>query len=377
MRGEAVVLASLVQSSEVSAAPAYVPNSGVRAENEFISADPKMTESELVAESMPRTGLVVVGYNELPLLRVCLGSLRRLSYPNLQIIYVDNMSSDGTLEALQLEFPEVVAVSSGSNAGYCGGNNVGIRLALQNDCQYILLLNPDTELFNPDFLSILVSHMEAHSDIGKTGPRVFFREEGVVQNTILRFPLIHRRVISWFRHRLFRIPETPCSTLSTPHDSESLNGCCVLVRAEALQSAGGLDEIMWCYSDEVEWDFRLRNAGWRRVFVPVDSIIHHQRLTGYDPTSRASLMQSRNGAYLFRKHGRWLSLLIWIIAKLFLATGRLLTALCRGQSVADHVAYLRRLASAFMAVILGRYTSAAFGFGSEAARNGGSPHAVT
>ena len=74
------------------------------------------------------------------------------SFPGLQIIYVDNMSSDGTLNALQTEFPEVTAISSGSNAGYCGGNNVGIRHALQEGCRYILLLNPDTELFNPDFL---------------------------------------------------------------------------------------------------------------------------------------------------------------------------------------------------------------------------------
>lgn len=335
-----------------------------------------MTDDEMAAETRPRTGLVVVGYNELSLLRVCFGSLQRLDLPGLQIIYVDNMSSDGTLNALQTEFPEVTAISSGSNAGYCGGNNVGVRHALREGCQYILLLNPDTELFNPDFLRVLTDYMEAHPDVGKVGPRVFMRQEGEVQNTVLRFPWIHRRVISWFRQRLQGSSPTRCSTADAPFECESLNGCCVLVRAEAVTEAGGLDEIMWCYSDEVEWDYRLHQAGWRRVFIPVDSIIHHQRVVGYDPVSRASYMQSRNGAYLFRKHGRWVSMLVWMVAKVLLAIGRLAAAVLKGQSVRDHLGYVRRLSSGFAVVVSGNYISESFGFGREAAERGGSPHDV-
>ena len=327
-------------------------------------------------EKMPKVGIVVVGYNNLSLARVCFDSLRRLEYPNIRLVYIDNMSRDGSLEILDAEFPEVTTISSGSNAGYSGGNNIGIRHHLADRCDYVLLLNPDTELCNPGFVATLVEFMEANPEVGKCGPRVFLRDMGTVQNTILRFPFLRRRIPAWFAHRLVRHKKSLCETLNTPRECESLNGVCVLVRAAAVLDAGGLDEIMWGYSEEVEWDLQLENAGWRRVFVPVASIVHHQRATGYDATSLASFMQSRNAAYLFRKHGYWLSMLIWIAAKTILAGVRLLAALIRRRSIGEHAEYLRRLSLAFAAVSLGNFASASFGPGSNAAQNGGSPHAV-
>ena len=91
----------------------------------------------------PLVAIVVVGYNDKLVVSECLESLKHLDYRPLVVIYVDNASTDASLEHIQITFPAVVAIPSGGNLGYCGGNNVGIVRAVDAGAKFILILNPE------------------------------------------------------------------------------------------------------------------------------------------------------------------------------------------------------------------------------------------
>src|SRR5262245_39537582 len=130
----------------------------------------------------PQVYIIVLTYRMRDVVRGCIRSLLSLTYPNYKLVVVDNDSADGTEEMLRNELPELTLIQTGSNLGYTGGNNKGIKYALENGAEYVLIINPDTVVANPLFLAEMIEHTEAHSEIGIAGPRVFLRDAGRVQN---------------------------------------------------------------------------------------------------------------------------------------------------------------------------------------------------
>lgn len=299
----------------------------------------------------PAVAVVVVGYNDKQLVQDCLRSLREIAYAPVLVIYVDNESPDGSLDVVQHAFPEVIAIPSGGNLGYCGGNNVGITRALDAGARFLLILNPDTVICNPGFIATLVDYMLAHPDVGKVGPKVYLREYGVVQNTILGWPSITDSFLSVMSKLVpgERVPKSEAVT--TPTEVPSLNGCCLLVRAEAWRDVGLYDTRFWCYMDEVDWDWQAAQAGWKRHYVPVESIIHLQKTAGYDFASQANYYMKRNTAMWYAKTGKYVSLAAWMVVTLLLAGLRAVFAPLRGRSATQYFCFVGRLASAYAHVI--------------------------
>lgn len=299
----------------------------------------------------PSVAIVVVGYNESAIVSDCLRSLRTIDYAPLSVIYVDNDSPDGSLEHVRTRFPEVTAIPSGGNLGYCGGNNVGIARALGEGAEFVLILNPDTVVCNPGFVATLVDYMLAHPAVGKTGPKVYLRQSGTVQNTILEWPSIVRSVRSILRTLLRREGGPKSAAVTVPTDVESLNGCCLFVRADALRDVGLYDAAFWGYVDEVDWDWKAARAGWQRHYVPVESIIHLQKVTGYDFASRANHYLKRNTALWYAKTGKWVSMTVWMMVTLAIAAARALFSPLLGRSPGPYFRFLGTLAAAYARVV--------------------------
>jgi GT2 family glycosyltransferase len=127
--------------------------------------------------------IVVLNYNGYEDTISCVDSLLKIQYENYKIIVVDNASTNDH-SALQQNLPsEIILLQSGKNLGYAGGNNVGIRWALENDADYVCVLNNDTEV-DPAFLKQLVDFAEANPDCGMVGPAILeFNEQEIVQTT--------------------------------------------------------------------------------------------------------------------------------------------------------------------------------------------------
>lgn len=316
-----------------------------------------MAEVQSVHDA-PAVYIIVLTYNMREAARRCLLSLRTLSYANHRVLVVDNASQDGSETILRREFPELTFMQTGNNLGYTGGNNRGIEYALAQGAQYILVLNPDTVVIDPAFIERMVAYTEAHPDVGIAGPRVFLRERGVVQNTVLYPPGLWRNLVNWFRYRLR--PDSLAYSRDEVIEARVLNGVCVLLRAACLRQIGLFDENIFMYIEDADLDYRARRAGWRVQYLPIDSVIHQQKLEGYHMTSLVSFLLRRNSVYYLCKIGKRLD--AWGYAAL-----SLLLLFIRGISTfsvagwKEYSAFCRRLAAAYWQILLGRRLDATFG----------------
>lgn len=294
----------------------------------------------------PRAAVVIVNYRTAEQTIACVRSLASVTYRPLAIIVVDNASGDGSAERLQRELVDATILRASHNGGYTAGNNLGIAEALQSGADYVLVLNPDTLVVNPSFVGELVQAAEADPTIGAVGPRVFLRSTDRVQNTVLQFPWLHRRLVDSVAHRIAGRPQR---SGDVSKEAEVLNGVCVLLRSAALRDVGLFDARTFAYIEDVDWAFRAEHRGWRRVFLPVASILHAQKETGYERGSAVEYLLKRNTLYFLLKTRRYFQAAGYTLATAIQAALRVLGAGRKGWS------WLCRIVPSHVRLWLGRW----------------------
>jgi GT2 family glycosyltransferase len=313
-------------------------------------------------ENQPLVIIIVLTYHSRDVVRPCLISLGSLSYSNYEIVVVDNNSTDGTAEILQNEFPELMIIRSGGNLGYTGGNNRGIEHAIERGADYVLILNPDTVVADPNFLSRMIVYAEANPHVGIAGPRVFLREFGVVQNTVLFPPGLFRNIVNWLCYRIN--PRSFELSGNEIVETQVLNGVCLLIRVRCLREIGLFDENIFMYIEDADMDYRARREGWRVRYLPIDSIIHRQKSDGYHMTGMVSFLLKRNSVYYLCKIGKRLDAWGYAIISLALLAIRGVLTLDRNK-FKDHMMFCKRLVAAYRWILTkdgsGRVPDESFG----------------
>lgn len=259
--------------------------------------------------------IVIVSWNAKRFLKECLESLVSNSV-KIEIIVVDNCSSDGSPEMVESSFPGIKLIRNDWNLGFARANNQGIRASKG---RYIALVNSDVK-FVEDCFSTLVRYMDEHSDVGVVGPRML-EPDMTVQPSCRRFPSLWNNFCEAARlHRIF-----PQSRLFSaqhmrffPHDTtrdvDVLAGCFWLVRRETFEAVGLLDEEFFIYSEDVDWCKRCWKAGWRVVFFAGTQAIHYRAGSSANDPVRFALEQQKSVLRYWRKHhGRLASLAIRVI----------------------------------------------------------------
>lgn len=316
-----------------------------------------MSEAQEI-NCQPLVYVVVLNYRMREQVVGCVRSLLQISYTNLQTVLVDNGSDDGLEEFIKLEFPDVTVIQTGCNAGYTGGNNAGIRYALDNDTDYVLILNPDTVVANPGFVEEMVCYMESHSEVGIAGPRVFLREKGNIQNTVLFAPGLWRNAVNWFRYRID--PKSLEFSSDEVVEAETLNGVCLLIRAECLRQMGLFDENIFMYIEDAEMDHRARAKGWRVRYLPIDSVIHLQKQEGYHMTGMVSFLLKRNSVYFLCKTGKRFDAWSYAIISLLLLIIRGVLTFNLKRFI-EYLNFSGKLALAYHCILFGRQMDRRFG----------------
>ena len=218
---------------------------------------------------MPRVAIIVLNWNGLTDTLECLESLASLDYPAYEVVVVDNGSTDGSPDAIRERFTDVTVVENGENLGFTGGNNVGLRRALEQGADYALLLNNDTEVA-PDFVRLLVRAAEADAGIGVAGPTIYYYDQ---PETVWSAG----GGIDWRRGKTWMVG---LGTRDVGQSGESLrevdfvSGCALLVKRAVLDSVGLLDDRFFAYYEETEWCVRALRAGFRIVHVPGAKVWH-------------------------------------------------------------------------------------------------------
>lgn len=267
--------------------------------------------------------IITVSYNVRDLLQRCIASVEAaLGRAGLreEMLIVDNASSDGTPDMLdQYAASEQVRVlASKENLGFSRGNNLAIKQARG---RYIMLLNPDTEL-QPDVLATLIGYMDAHPDVGVVGPRLRYGD-GSIQSSRRRFPSLPSLLIeSTVLQRLlpnaravrdYYVADRPDDTIQ---EVDWLVGACLVVRREAIEQAGVLDERFFMYSEELDWCRRIKEAGWKIVYNPDAEVMHYEgRSSEQNVLARHVYFNNSKLKYAAKYHGRAAALVVrlWLI----------------------------------------------------------------
>lgn len=199
--------------------------------------------------------VIVINWNGQDFTTACLNSLRKVDFPDFKVFLVDNGSANEEGKKIKANFPEIDLIETGKNLGFAGGNNVGIRKALEKGFSHVLLLNNDT-LVEPDFLSELVRAAKRHAHAGVIQPLIMF-----LHNPKEIWSAGGKWVSSLSRAITLgdRIPLADFRVKSSSLDWAT--GCAMLVSRTAIESAGLLNEQYFVYFEDVEWSLRIRNAG--------------------------------------------------------------------------------------------------------------------
>lgn len=245
---------------------------------------------------IPKVSIVVLNYNRPKDTIECLDFLKKINYPNFEIIVVDNHSRDDSCQQIREKFPEVMIIENQENYGYAQGNNIGIRKAIGLSSDYIMILNNDT-IVEKEFLSLLVNEMEKDPSVAVAGPLIlYYDDENIIQSA--------GGTISFWRPRYLSQYRSVGDSLEMTNSVGYLSGCCILLRTGYLSKIGLFDPDFFLFCEEVDLCIRARKAGLNLLFVPQAKIWHKVSITaGGEYSPLAKYYGIRNRLLLLNKHG--------------------------------------------------------------------------
>ena len=244
----------------------------------------------------PSIYVVILSWNGREDSLSCLASLSRVAAPPFRTILVDNGSSDGTAAAVRERYPAVEVIATGKNLGFPGGNNVGIRRALEAGADFVCLLNNDTEV-DPAFLGEFLAAADRHPEGGIFGARVCYLERPrVVWSQGIRVRRLSGRVLT--RH--FNLPEVRARSRETEEDAVS--AACLFARREVFERAGLMDERYFLCYEDIDLCLRARAAGFKVYAVPAARVRHRVSASlGGEGSSTIIYYSTRNQLLLARE----------------------------------------------------------------------------
>ncbi|MCX6246591.1 MAG: glycosyltransferase family 2 protein [Bacteroidetes bacterium] len=260
---------------------------------------------------MPLVSIVTINYDHSEVTAELLKSLRNVTYPELEIIVVDNNSPNDDPEILSVSFPEIQLIRSDENLGFAGGNNLGIRKAKG---KYILLLNNDTEV-DPGFLEPLVAKLESDPTIGAVSPKIrFFSTPDTLQYAGFT-PLNPYTIRSTGRG--YGIRDTGQFEQDAP--TAYLHGAAMMVPVEVIRKVGLLAECYFLYYEELDWSERIRNAGYRLLYIHNSLVFHKESISTGKMSPMKTYYMNRARLLYLRRNVTGLKFPVAVLYQLFIA----------------------------------------------------------
>jgi GT2 family glycosyltransferase len=221
--------------------------------------------------------VLIVNYKSYGELDTCLTSLRLGLFSDREVILIDHASSAPDLARLRQKFPQVRTAAINGNPGFSAGVNAAARLARG---RHLLILNPDTQL-DPGAIDAMVEYLDAHPDTAVVGARVE-DPDGTLQRSARRFPTMLTGLTGrtslftrmWPGNPLSRRDLLADATTATPREVDWVAGSCMAVKADAFRTVGGMDEQFFLYWEDADLCKRLKEAGWRTVYIPSAVVVH-------------------------------------------------------------------------------------------------------
>lgn len=260
----------------------------------------------------PLVSIITVNYNQLKITEEFLDSLQKISYPNYEIIVVDNASKENAIPSLEKNYPEIIGIRSDENLGFAGGNNLGIRQAKGD---YFLMLNNDTEV-EAGFLEPLIEAMISNSNIGMVGAKVmYYNQPGYIQYAgsthMSRFT-----ATSHFIGNRQKDEGQFDIQIKTPFTS----GAAMMVSRKVCEDVGLMAAFFFLYYEELDWQTRIRKAGYEIHYIPKSVVFHKESVSVGKQSSLQAYWKTRNRLLLIRRNSSNIDIFISYIYISFIST---------------------------------------------------------
>jgi GT2 family glycosyltransferase len=234
----------------------------------------------------------------------CLRSLQEelnhFSPKDVETFVVDNASTDSTVQIIREQFAWVRLICNQKNTGFASANNQAIQLS---SARYILLLNPDTCVL-PGALATLIGYMEANPQAGAAGSRLL-NPDGTLQVSCYPAPTATRELWRLLHlDKLYAFAQYSMHNWSIlePKEVDLVQGASLMVRRQTLEQVGLLDEDYFMYTEEVDWCYRIRRAGWHIYWVPASTVIHYGGQSTQQVATNMFLQLYKSKVHYLRKH---------------------------------------------------------------------------
>jgi GT2 family glycosyltransferase len=261
--------------------------------------------------------ILLVNFNNNQYTIDCLNSLMKLKYPNFEIIITDNGSTRANFIKLKNDITQfstklnIKLIRSNVKLYFAGGTNKAIK---ESKGEYICLLNNDTEV-ESDFLDIIIDYLQVHEDVGMLCPKIVYYEKpnyiwyaGAYLNPRSIYFTYHYGLSRKDNGQFDQITETAYA-----------NGAALFIRKEVIQKIGLLDEIFFMYAEEVDWNLRAREAGYKLIYFPITRVYHKidpvskENRLGYRGNYFQMYLYTRNKIILTLKHFSWINIMLFFL----------------------------------------------------------------
>jgi len=238
-----------------------------------------------------KVSIVLVNWNNAYDTISCIKSLKKINYPNYEIIVVDNSSTDDSTKELA-NVNNINLILNDSNLGFAGGNNVGIKYILKGDSDFVLLLNNDT-VVEKSFLTVLVKRAIADKNIGVLGGKIYYYSDPAkIWSAGGGMTKLMKRTFQYGENK------SDEERFNRQKDVDFLSGCCMLIKRDVFEKVGLLDEDYFMYYEDV--DFCLRAKKFCKIIYTPEAIIWHKVSVTTEKSYR-DYYRMRNYVYLLKK----------------------------------------------------------------------------
>lgn len=258
---------------------------------------------------MAEISIILVNYNDRPHLEDCLRSIKTEGETiDLEVIVVDNASTDGSPALVQQRFPWVRLVRNPKNLGFSRANNKGFHVSSGD---FVLFLNTDTTFFS-GALTTLRDKMKKDPEIGAAGPILVNKEKKCQVSFGGKRGYFHEAVLKLFLNRIY---QRRIGRLRTVKEVDWVSGACLFVRRKAFEEAGQFDERFFLYYEDIDLCFRIKNCGWKIVLLPQAHIFHEGGASTSSLSLKSRYHYRESQIYFYEKHNSRLSrmLLHWTL----------------------------------------------------------------
>jgi GT2 family glycosyltransferase len=275
--------------------------------------------NKIRGDKMPLVYIILLNYNEFNDTIECVKSLEKINYRNFKIIVIDNASMNNSIVYLKQSLKQCIIIEAHENLGFAHGNNIGIKYAIENGAEYVLLLNNDT-LVDSYFLDNMIDSFYKYKNVGVVGSKIMYYPN---KNIIW----YGGGFIDWFRFLAvhFGTGEIDKGQYDFEKEVDFMTGCCMLIKKEVFRKIGFLPNEYFMYFEDVDFCVRVKNIGYKILYNPNAIIYHKVGLSGGGEGSAFSVKwNTRNRIIFMNKYKNKVSKLKFVLSNIFFYSTRLM-----------------------------------------------------